>query len=82
MAFIVVVLVFHYAGYAFSSLLGYSAHIIPDFFFGGVKLFLPFDPTVYGFNLRSGVVESIIGLCFVVIVLYEFTKFSVRRFMV
>jgi len=28
--------------------LGYAAHLVPDFLFGGVKLFLPFDATVYG----------------------------------
>jgi inner membrane protein len=70
LAGVVIVAVFWRLGYALPSFLGYSAHIVPDFFFGGVKLLLPFDSTIYGFNWSPSIVESIIGLGFVIVVIH------------
>lgn len=48
-------------GFWKSSLIGYSAHLVPDFFMGGVKLFLPFSAAVYGFHFPS-FLNAVVGL--------------------
>lgn len=56
------VALFYYVGFWKSALISYSAHLVPDFLTGGVKLFLPFSAATYGFNFSWWGVGAVCGL--------------------
>jgi inner membrane protein len=66
------VAIFYYTGFWKSALIGYAAHIVPDFFTGGVKLLLPLSPTNYGLNLNWWLTSAILGLFSAIVILTSF----------
>ncbi|PTD94205.1 hypothetical protein C9439_03920 [archaeon SCG-AAA382B04] len=65
------VAIFYYLGYEKPALIGYSAHLVPDYFMGGVKPFLPFNPTTYGFQLPK-YITALVALFSGTIILWAF----------
>lgn len=48
-------------GYGRAGALGYGAAIIPDMFYGGVKLFLPVSPVVVGVDIGTLWLTSVVA---------------------
>lgn len=66
-------------GYWKPAMIGYSSHLVPDFFCGGVKLFLPFNTNVYGFNISSFFTSAIVGFASGLILVYALIKYRKTR---
>jgi len=64
--------IFYYIRFWKSALIGYTAHLVPDFFTGGIKLFLPFNTVNYGFNFSWWLTSAILGLFSGIVILASF----------
>ncbi|MFA5484739.1 MAG: metal-dependent hydrolase [Candidatus Pacearchaeota archaeon] len=68
--------------FSFAFFIGYLSHLILDLFnIKGIMLFWPFSKKKFGFKIRTGgIIEDVIFVLFLLIDIFIFLLFFVKRF--